>query len=172
LLGQRRGFNDQLNDTSKRFTYFAPIDYAWKDAANNYPSTTKKLFMPEYSYHVSKLLKCTLYLKLLFAEIIPVVRTAHFLIFLSSWIFKFLNCTFSLLSLSSVDDLKFIFLLFFESVRSSYIQADLDVRPTIKLYIIRLQTKQILERHLVIADQAYTMAKLKEEQRYSLSSSG
>ncbi|XP_070512785.1 fasciclin-1 isoform X3 [Cardiocondyla obscurior] len=74
LLGQRRGFNDQLNDTTKRFTYFAPLDYAWKDAANNYPSTTKKLFMPEYSYH----------------------------------------------------------------------------------------TKQILERHLVIADQAYTMAKLKE----------
>ncbi|KYQ53713.1 Fasciclin-1 [Trachymyrmex zeteki] len=74
LLGQRRGFNDQLNDTTKRFTYFAPYDYAWKDAANNYPSTTKKLFMPEFSYH----------------------------------------------------------------------------------------TKQILERHLIIADQAYTMAKLKE----------
>ncbi|XP_018366055.1 PREDICTED: fasciclin-1 [Trachymyrmex cornetzi] len=74
LLGQRRGFNDQLNDTKKRFTYFAPYDYAWKDAANNYPSTTKKLFMPEFSYH----------------------------------------------------------------------------------------TKQILERHLIIADQAYTMAKLKE----------
>lgn len=73
-LGQRRGFNDQLNDTKKRFTYFAPYDYAWKDAANNYPSTTKKLFMPEFSYH----------------------------------------------------------------------------------------TKQILERHLIIADQAYTMAKLKE----------
>ncbi|KYN17523.1 Fasciclin-1 [Trachymyrmex cornetzi] len=77
LLGQRRGFNDQLNDTKKRFTYFAPYDYAWKDAANNYPSTTKKLFMPEFSYH-------------------------------------------------------------------------------------RSQTKQILERHLIIADQAYTMAKLKE----------
>ncbi|XP_025990127.1 fasciclin-1 isoform X2 [Solenopsis invicta] len=74
MLGQRRGFNDQLNDTTKRFTYFAPHDYAWRDAANNYPSTTKKLFMPEFSYH----------------------------------------------------------------------------------------TKQILERHLVIADQAYTMAKLKE----------
>jgi hypothetical protein len=57
MLGQRRGFNDQLNDTTKRFTYFAPYDYAWRDAANNYPSTTKKLFMPEFSYHVSKLLK-------------------------------------------------------------------------------------------------------------------
>jgi len=86
--------------------------------------------MPEFSYHVSKLLKRTLYLKLLFAEIIPVVRDAHFLIFLSSWIFKFLNRTFSLSSLSSVDDLKFILLLFFESVRSSYIQTDLDVHPT------------------------------------------
>ncbi|KAK2584687.1 hypothetical protein KPH14_007026 [Odynerus spinipes] len=74
FLGQRRGFNEQLNDTKKRFTYFAPRDYAWAEANITYPSTIKKLFMPEFSYH----------------------------------------------------------------------------------------TKQILERHLVIADQAYTMAKLKE----------
>ncbi|XP_071646329.1 fasciclin-1 isoform X3 [Temnothorax longispinosus] len=57
LLGQRRGFNDQLNDTTKRFTYFAPLDYAWKEASNNYPSTTKKLFMPEYSYHTKQILE-------------------------------------------------------------------------------------------------------------------
>ncbi|KAG7211300.1 hypothetical protein KM043_010598 [Ampulex compressa] len=76
FLGQRRGFNDQLNDTTKRFTYFAPRDYAWNVAAINYPSTCKKLFMPDFSYY----------------------------------------------------------------------------------------TKQILERHLVISDQAYTMAKLKEMQ--------
>lgn len=44
----------------------------------------------------------------------------------------------------------------------SAVQEDLNVRPTAKVYIIRLQTKQILERHLIIADQAYTMAKLKE----------
>jgi len=53
FLGQRRGFNDQLNDTTKRFTYFVPRDYAWEVAAITYPSTTKKLFMPDYSYHVS-----------------------------------------------------------------------------------------------------------------------
>ncbi|KAG5333198.1 FAS1 protein, partial [Acromyrmex heyeri] len=57
VLGQRRGFNDQLNDTKKRFTYFAPYDYAWKDAANNYPSTTKKLFMTEFSYHAKQILE-------------------------------------------------------------------------------------------------------------------
>lgn len=37
-----------------------------------------------------------------------------------------------------------------------------ELRLTIKKCTIRSQTKQILERHLVIADQAYTMAKLKE----------
>ncbi|XP_011865961.1 PREDICTED: fasciclin-1 isoform X1 [Vollenhovia emeryi] len=57
LLGQRRGFNNQLNDTTKRFTYFAPLDYAWADAATNYPSTTKKLFMSEYSYHTKQILE-------------------------------------------------------------------------------------------------------------------
>lgn len=53
FLGQRRGFNDQLNDTTKRFTYFVPYDYAWNVAMTRYPSTYKKLFMPEFSYHVS-----------------------------------------------------------------------------------------------------------------------
>lgn len=53
FLGQRQGFNDQLNDTSTRFTYFAPRDYAWHVAAISYPSTSKKIFMPEFSYHVS-----------------------------------------------------------------------------------------------------------------------
>lgn len=56
-LGQARGFNNQLNDTTKRFTYFAPVDYAWTDAANIYPSTIKKLFMPEYSYHTKQILE-------------------------------------------------------------------------------------------------------------------
>lgn len=42
------------------------------------------------------------------------------------------------------------------------VSEDLDACPIVKVYVIRLQTKQILERHLVIADQAYTMAKLKE----------
>ncbi|XP_032671856.1 fasciclin-1 isoform X2 [Odontomachus brunneus] len=57
VLGQRRGFNDQLNDTTKRFTYFVPHDYAWSLASDRYPSTCKKLFMPEYSYHTKQILE-------------------------------------------------------------------------------------------------------------------
>ncbi|XP_014486639.1 PREDICTED: fasciclin-1 isoform X2 [Dinoponera quadriceps] len=57
VLGQRRGFNDQLNDTTKRFTYFVPYDYAWTVASERYPSTCKKLFMPEYSYHTKQILE-------------------------------------------------------------------------------------------------------------------
>lgn len=52
-LGQRREFNNQLNETKKWFTYFAPRDYAWNVAEVTYPSTLKKLFMPGFSYHVS-----------------------------------------------------------------------------------------------------------------------
>ncbi|XP_076237842.1 fasciclin 1 Fas1 domain-containing isoform X2 [Calliopsis andreniformis] len=57
FLGQRREFNEQLNDTTKRFTYFAPRDYAWNVAAVSYPSTSKKLFMPEFSYHTKQILE-------------------------------------------------------------------------------------------------------------------
>ncbi|XP_043251597.1 fasciclin-1 isoform X3 [Colletes gigas] len=57
LLGQRRGFNDMLKDTTKRFTYFAPRDYAWNVATISYPSTSKKLFMPEFSYHTKQILE-------------------------------------------------------------------------------------------------------------------
>ncbi|KAK1134518.1 hypothetical protein K0M31_007299 [Melipona bicolor] len=56
-LGQRQGFNDQLNDTTTRFTYFAPRDYAWNVAAVSYPSTSKKIFMPEFSYHTKQILE-------------------------------------------------------------------------------------------------------------------
>lgn len=66
FLGQRRNFNDQLNDTTKRFTYFAPYDKAWAQAATSYPSAVKKLFMPEFSYHVSNLPKCVLHIELIF----------------------------------------------------------------------------------------------------------
>ncbi|XP_076287773.1 fasciclin 1 Fas1 domain-containing isoform X2 [Lasioglossum baleicum] len=57
ILGQRRDFNDQLNDTTKRFTYFAPRDYAWNVAEISYPSTMKKLFMPDFSYHTKQILE-------------------------------------------------------------------------------------------------------------------
>lgn len=48
------GFNNQLNDTKRRFTYFVPRDLAWLSLENEMPSTFKKLFMREFSYHVSK----------------------------------------------------------------------------------------------------------------------
>ncbi|XP_046142475.1 fasciclin-1 isoform X3 [Osmia bicornis bicornis] len=57
FLGQRRDFNDQLNDTTKRFTYFAPRNDAWKSAAISYPSTTKKIFMNDFSYHTKQILE-------------------------------------------------------------------------------------------------------------------
>lgn len=51
---------------------------------------------------------------------------------------------------------------YFHASAKSCTQEDPDVRSNIKVYLIHLQTKQILERHLVIADQAYTMSKLRE----------
>lgn len=52
-LGMRRGFNNYLNDTHKKYTFFVPRDYAWKEAGIKFPSTTKVLMMPDYAYHVS-----------------------------------------------------------------------------------------------------------------------
>ncbi|XP_053973898.1 fasciclin-1 isoform X2 [Hylaeus volcanicus] len=57
LLGQRQGFNNMLNDTTKRFTYFAPRDTAWYMAKISFPSTYKKLFMSEFSYHTTQILE-------------------------------------------------------------------------------------------------------------------
>ena len=57
FLGQRIGFNSQLNETRTRFTYFVPRDYAWSVSAISYPSTTKKIFMAEYSYHARQILE-------------------------------------------------------------------------------------------------------------------
>ncbi|XP_025602312.2 fasciclin-1 isoform X3 [Athalia rosae] len=57
FLGQRTGFNNQLNDTRKRFTYFVPRDSAWQAAEIQYPSTYKKLFMPEFAYHAEQILQ-------------------------------------------------------------------------------------------------------------------
>lgn len=53
IMGQRTGFNRQLNDTTRRFTYFVPRDWAWQQTETEFPSLYKKLFMPEYEYHVS-----------------------------------------------------------------------------------------------------------------------
>lgn len=52
-MGQRTGFNRQLNDTTRRYTYFVPRDWAWQQTETEFPSLYKKLFMPEFEYHVS-----------------------------------------------------------------------------------------------------------------------
>ncbi|XP_066589755.1 fasciclin-1 isoform X2 [Prorops nasuta] len=57
FLGQRRSFNNQLKDPTKRFTYFAPRDYAWSRAHVTNPSTTKKIFMEDFSYHTKQILE-------------------------------------------------------------------------------------------------------------------
>lgn len=51
-LGNKAGINAQLNDTTKRFTYFVPRDRAWLDAKVALPSAVKKLFMDDFRYHV------------------------------------------------------------------------------------------------------------------------
>ncbi|XP_071443491.1 fasciclin-1 isoform X2 [Hetaerina americana] len=56
-LGQQERFNEQLNDTRKRFTYFVPRDSAWDKAEILSPSAHKKLFMKEFSYHVKQILE-------------------------------------------------------------------------------------------------------------------
>ncbi|XP_036144749.1 fasciclin-1 isoform X2 [Monomorium pharaonis] len=56
FLGQQCGFNNQLNNTKKWFTYFVPLDEAWTNPENNDLSTIKKVFMPKYSYYAKKIL--------------------------------------------------------------------------------------------------------------------
>ncbi|XP_043464800.1 fasciclin-1 isoform X2 [Leptopilina heterotoma] len=57
LLGTKKDFNSQLSDTNKRFTFFAPKDSAWKATQITYPSTYKKLFMDDFSYHATQILQ-------------------------------------------------------------------------------------------------------------------
>lgn len=51
-LGERTNFNGQLKNLNRKFTYFVPRDYAWQKAEIMFPSAHKKLFMPEFGYHV------------------------------------------------------------------------------------------------------------------------
>lgn len=53
IMGQQSNFNAQLNDVTKRFTYFVPRDLAWQQVRTAIPSTFKVLFMPEYAAQVS-----------------------------------------------------------------------------------------------------------------------
>lgn len=50
-------FNNQLNDPKQRYTYFAPQDKAWKTLEVMQPSIHKKMFMQDFAYHVSHMLK-------------------------------------------------------------------------------------------------------------------
>lgn len=56
-LGKQSGFNEQLSDTTKKFTYFVPRNRAWEEASVDHPSAIKKLFMPEYYYHATSILE-------------------------------------------------------------------------------------------------------------------
>lgn len=94
-MGEYADFNLQLNDTTKRFTYFVPRNSAWQQASRDFPSVHTKLFMPAFSYQVIK--------------IVHLVWSTAFLTY----------------------------------------------------HIFVLQSRQILERHLVVADKVFTMAELR-----------
>ncbi|XP_046682361.1 fasciclin-1 isoform X3 [Homalodisca vitripennis] len=51
-LGKTNNFNIQLDDTSKKFTYFVPRDFAWNRMEARFPSAHKKMFMKDYGYHI------------------------------------------------------------------------------------------------------------------------
>lgn len=52
-LASQSDFLSQINDTSRRYTFFVPSDQAWREFGLQDPSAHKKLFMPEFRYHVS-----------------------------------------------------------------------------------------------------------------------
>ncbi|XP_076252925.1 fasciclin 1 Fas1 domain-containing isoform X2 [Rhynchophorus ferrugineus] len=56
-LGNLEGFNNQLGDINKKFTYFVPRDKAWSDARVVMPSAIKVLFMRDYAYHATNTLQ-------------------------------------------------------------------------------------------------------------------
>lgn len=56
-LGNQEGFNNQLNDLNKKFTYFVPRNKAWEDAKVVMPSAIKKLFMRDFAYHATTTLQ-------------------------------------------------------------------------------------------------------------------
>ncbi|XP_017039638.1 fasciclin-1 isoform X3 [Drosophila ficusphila] len=56
-MGQFSHFNEQLNNTQRRFTYFVPRDKGWQKTELDYPSAHKKLFMQDFSYHSKSILE-------------------------------------------------------------------------------------------------------------------
>ncbi|XP_037891845.1 fasciclin-1 isoform X3 [Glossina fuscipes] len=70
-MGQFSSFNDQLNNTQRRFTYFVPRDRAWQKTQYDYPSVYKKLFMKDFAYHS----RCIMERHLLIADDIYTMKT-------------------------------------------------------------------------------------------------
>ncbi|XP_043862208.1 fasciclin-1 isoform X11 [Drosophila santomea] len=56
-MGKFSHFNDQLNNTQRRFTYFVPRDKGWQKTELDYPSAHKKLFMADFAYHSKSILE-------------------------------------------------------------------------------------------------------------------
>ncbi|XP_050745269.1 fasciclin-1 isoform X4 [Drosophila biarmipes] len=56
-MGKFSHFNDQLNNTQRRFTYFVPRDKGWQKTELDYPSAHKKLFMQDFAYHSKSILE-------------------------------------------------------------------------------------------------------------------
>ncbi|XP_037942590.1 fasciclin-1 isoform X3 [Teleopsis dalmanni] len=56
-LGQFSNFNEQLNNTQRRFTYFVPRDKGWQKTEIDLPSAHKKLFMKDFAYHSKSILE-------------------------------------------------------------------------------------------------------------------
>ncbi|XP_037707435.1 fasciclin-1 isoform X11 [Drosophila subpulchrella] len=56
-MGNFSHFNDQLNNTQRRFTYFVPRDKGWQKTELDYPSAHKKLFMQDFAYHSKSILE-------------------------------------------------------------------------------------------------------------------
>ncbi|KRF83539.1 uncharacterized protein Dvir_GJ24396, isoform I [Drosophila virilis] len=56
-MGEFSHFNDQLNNTQRRYTFFVPRDKGWQKTELDYPSAHKKLFMRDFAYHSKYILE-------------------------------------------------------------------------------------------------------------------
>ncbi|KAI5698356.1 hypothetical protein M8J75_005591 [Diaphorina citri] len=56
-LGEMLHFNDQLDNSRYRYTYFVPRDSAWKKIEIQSPSVYKKVFMQEFAPNVKQILE-------------------------------------------------------------------------------------------------------------------
>lgn len=54
-MGERTGFNQQLEIRSKRFTYFVPRNKAWTNSEQIYPNALRKLISDDYNFEVKEI---------------------------------------------------------------------------------------------------------------------